>query len=87
MKNIKMLIHNSETERNAKHSVHLKTLSENHVIKNNGGDEARLKWARHSLCTADSPYPGRQRRGKSVITEGESKVGDLGACSLENIEI
>ena len=59
-----MLIHDSETERNAKHSVHLKTLSENHVIKNNGGDEARLKWARHSLCTADSPYPGRQRRGK-----------------------
>ena len=38
-----MLIHDSETESNAKHSVHLKTLSENHVIKNNGRDEARLK--------------------------------------------
>ena len=31
--------------------------------------------------------PEGKDEARSVITEGESKVGDLGACSLENIEI
>ena len=33
------------------------------------------------------PTPAGKDKARSVITEGESKGGDLGAWSLENIEI